>query len=465
MTETADATVTKTEDADTITYTAYIDLAGKTYTDTKSVDQSPVYYPAAEPYIDNDGAYILGYREHYKYKGKYYDVNNDKSVGEEITDIWVSYFEFELLSDDTYAIKWYKGSAKNLTEIVIPKTFEGKKITALGSDNLDLFIKKGKPQFALVLNENITEIKSSAFNTVGVTKVTGDTSNLSKIGTYAFSWANKSGGNTLDITLTYPGEIMAGDAVFNQTKVTLHISHATTFSNTEFRAKSVNFEFTDKHIYGEPEWVWGENYFDATAVFTCTNPCCEHTERLRTEFIGSSFPSVRFEGREYNEVKPVYRAEVGEYVITVEGNYRGIIYAPESNIEKDGEIKVTFTDKDGNKKYPPQYIWVAKETAEDGIVLKPDGNVRFTKIGEFSIQIQSPDGKTAYSSWIKIRSFEDNGYGPDDNEESFLSVIAPETDTPKTGDVSSTGAAASVLLVSLMTALFLSKKHKRYEDE
>ena len=464
-TQTVDAVIIKTETMEKTVYTAEVSFNGKTYTDTKEIEQSLVYYPAAEPYIDNDGAYILGYKEHYKYKGKYYAVNADKSVGEEIMDIWISYFEFELLSDDTYAIKWYKGSTKNLTEIVIPKTFEGKKITALGSDNLDLFIKKGKPQFALVLNENITEIKSSAFNTVGVTKVTGNTSNLSKIGAYAFSWANKSGGNTLDITLTYQGEIMTGDAVFNQTKVTLHISHATTFSNTEFRAKSVNFDFTDKHIYGEPEWVWGENYFDATAVFTCTNPCCEHTERLCAEFIGSSFPSVRFEGREYNEVKRVYRTEAGNYIVTVEGNYRGIIYAPEKNIEKVIGLKVTFTDKDGNKTDTPQYIWVAKETAEDGIVLKPDGNVRFTKIGEFHVQIRSADGKINYSPWFTIRSFQGNGYGPDDNEESSLSVIAPETDTPKTGDVSSTGAAAAVLLGSLTTALFLAKKHRRNEDE
>ena len=470
-TETVDAAVVKTEDTYKITYTAVVEFGENSYTETKEIDQSPVYYPAAEPYIDDNGAYILGYVEHYEHKGKYYAVNADKSVGEEITDIWISYFEFELLSDDAYAIKWYKGPNKNLTEIVIPKTFKDKKITVLGTDNLDLFIKKGKPQFVLVLNENITEIKSSAFNTVGVTKVTGDTSNLSKIGAYAFSWANKSGGNTLDITLTYPGEITVGDAIFNQTKVTLNICHATTFSNTEFRAKSVNIEFTDGHTYGEPEWVYGDDYFDVKAVFSCTNPYCDHTKEESATFsseYGDGYlepiPIVEFEGKIYYDNKPAYQTEADDYTIEVYGRYRGILYAPASKIESSGGFRVVFMDKDGSIIDPPQYIWVAKETAEDGIVLEPDGNVRFTKIGEFHVQIRSADGKTEYSPWITIRSFNGAGYGPDDDDEPSA-VVIPVSDIPKTGDATSAGTAAVILLGSLTAALFLAKKRRRNEDE
>ena len=471
--ESIKASITKAEDADKIIYTATANLGGKTYTDTKETDQSPVYYPAAEPYIDDEGAYILGYIEHYEYKGRYYAVNADKTVGKEITDIWISYFEFELLSNDTYAIKWYKGPNKNLTEIVIPKTFKGKKVTTLGTDNLDLFIKKGRPQFVLVLNENITEIKQSAFNTVGVTKVTGDTSSLNKIGAYAFSWANKAGGNTLDITLTYPGNITVGDAIFNQTKVTLHISHATTFSSTEFRSKSVSFEFTDKHTYGEPEWIYGDDYFDVKARFTCTNPYCNHTEEVTTYFSGeygdeglSPIAVAKFEGKEYYEKKPVFSEETEDYIIEIYGLFRGILYAPASKIDGPDGFRVVFKDKDGNIIDSPEYIWVTKETAEDGIILEPDGNVRFTKLGEFHVQIRSADGKTDYSPWIAVRSFIGAGYGPDkEDEKSSTPAINPEADAPKTGDAASAGAVAAILLGSLTTALFLAKKRRRNEDE
>ena len=278
-TQTLDAVVTKSEETDKIVYTATVEFGGKTYTDTytEQKEETYVYYPAAKPYIDDEGAYILGYKEHYRYKGKYYAVNNDKSVGEETDDIWISYFKFALLPDDTYAIEYYTGATKNLTEIVIPKTFNGRKITVLGTDNLDVFIKAGKPQFELVLNENITEIKSCAFNKIGVTKVTGDTSGLCKIGEYAFSWVNKTGGYALDITFAYPGTITTGDAIFNHVNATLHLGHGTTFSNTDFRATSLTYDFNDGHTYGKPTWEWADDHSSAKAVFTCTDARCKHT--------------------------------------------------------------------------------------------------------------------------------------------------------------------------------------------
>ncbi|MBQ9460727.1 MAG: leucine-rich repeat protein, partial [Clostridia bacterium] len=281
-TQTVDAEVTKTEETDKIIYTATVEFGGKTYTDTytEKKEEVPVYYPAAKPYIDDEGEYILGYKEHYRYKGKYYAVNSDKSVGEEVTDIWISYFRFALLPNDTYAIEYYTGATKDLTEIVIPKTYKHKKVTTLGTDNLDVFIKGGKPQFELVLNENIAEIKSCAFNKIGVTKVSGDSSGLCKIGEYAFSWVNKTGGYALDITFAYPGVITTGDAIFNHVNATLRLGHGTTFSNTDFRAASVKYIFDDSHTYGEPTWEWADDRSSAKAIFTCTDPRCDHTETI-----------------------------------------------------------------------------------------------------------------------------------------------------------------------------------------
>ena len=97
-----------------------------------------------------------------------------------------------LRSDDTYQITYYTGP-KIDSELVIPKTFNGKPITILGNNDNNRLYESGKTQFSLVLNENITEIRPYTFYVLYVTEVTGDTSGLNKIGNYAFSWANGPG--------------------------------------------------------------------------------------------------------------------------------------------------------------------------------------------------------------------------------------------------------------------------------
>ncbi len=283
--EMIDAVVVKTEQTDKTVYTATAEFNGKTYTDTytEEKEETYVYYPAEEPYIDDNGAYILGYKEHYRYKGKYYAVNKDKSVGAEITDIWISYFTFELLPNDTYQINKYTGPTKNLTEIVIPKTFNEKKITTLGTDNMDIFTRANKPIYTLVLNENIIEIKPNAFYSTGVTKVTGNTSGLNKIGNYAFSWVNSADGNKLDITFDYPGLITIGDSIFTHTNVTVHSNHAAAFSSTKFGALSIKYDFADEHTYGEPVWNWSDDYSIVSLTLNCTDRRCNHQETVEAE--------------------------------------------------------------------------------------------------------------------------------------------------------------------------------------
>ena len=470
-TRTLDAAVTRTEETDKIVYTATVGLGGKTYTDTytEKKEEVPVYYPAAKPYIDDEGEYILGYKEHYRFKGKYYAVNSDRSVGAEVTDIWISYFRFALLPNDTYAIEYYTGATKDLTEIVIPKTYKHKKVTTLGTDNLDVFIKGGKPQFELVLNENITEIKSCAFNKIGVTKVSGDTSGLCKIGEYAFSWVNKTGGYALDITFAYPGVITTGDAIFNHVNATLRLGHGTTFSNTYFRAASVKYIFDDAHTYGEPTWTWDEDYYFATATFTCTHPGCGHQETIRSKTVETQQPDgqillserVTFNGKDYIAPKPVYRTEVGEYIVEITGFYRGYIGNPKDNIEGLNKLTVRFIDKNGNEVTAPTYIWTAKETAADGIVLESNGDIMFKKGGDFHVQLTSPDGATVYSSWIPILCLFESG---DDSEKSSPDIIVPDPDnTPKTGDSTSAAAATAILLTSLTAALLLAMKRRKNE--
>lgn len=481
--ETIEAVITKTEETNRIIYTAAVEFGGKTYTDTytEEKEETYVYYPAAKPYIDNEGAYILGYKEHYRYKGKYYAVNSDKSVGDEITDIWISYFKFALLPDDTYAIEYYIGATKDLTEIVIPKTFNGKKITTLGTDNLDVFIKAGKPQFELVLNENITEIKSCAFNKIGVTKVTGDTSGLCKIGEYAFSWVNKAGGYALDITFAYPGTITTGDAIFNHVNAVLHLGHGTTFSNMDFRATSITYDFTDTHIYGDPTWTWDDDYRYLTATFTCIHPGCGHRETVQSELI-----DIDRSDRD-SDIK----TKSGDYNVELIGYYSGRLVDAEDVLEGVNKLTVIFKDKNGNKVTPPQYIWTIKEIAS-GV----NGGVDLTEGSKFFVQLRSPDGETIYSPWIlvdllgggsdlmNVSSPDKEKTVPHTNGEtnnspripveshsgsgqtnvSSSNEAVPSPGMPKTGDSTSAAAATAILLTSLTAALFLAMKRRKDEE-
>ena len=325
------------------------------------------------------------------------------------------------------------------------------------------------PQFELVLNENIAEIKSCAFNKIGVTKVSGDTSGLCKIGEYAFSWVNKTGGYALDITFAYPGVITTGDAIFNHVNATLRLGHGTTFSNTDFRAASVKYIFDDAHTYGEPTWTWDEDYYFATATFTCTHPGSGHQETIRSKTVETQQPDgqillserVTFNGKDYIAPKPVYRTEVGEYIVEITGFYRGYIGNPKDNIEGLNKLTVRFIDKNGNEVTAPTYIWTAKETAADGIVLESNGDIMFKKGGDFHVQLTSPDGATVYSSWIPVRCLFESG---DDSEKSSPDIIVPDPDnTPKTGDSTSAAAATAILLTSLTAALFLAMKRRKNE--
>lgn len=325
----------------TTSYAASDTLPAVTGDITYTAEFTEVEYAAqVEPYIDENGAYILGVKEHYVIGGKNYAVNADGSAGNELPSVELSYFDFGLINNNTeYRINYYTGPTENLSELVIPKTFSGKKITVLGSDAQDTLINydgKTKTQFELKLNENIKEIKKYTFYTIWVTKVSGDTPNLSMIGDYAFSWANSPGGYTLDIQLDYPGRIGTGLSVFNNMNVTLRLKHATTFSNSSFNAQSVSYVFTDNHRYGDPEWTWADDHSTATAKFTCTNSRCGHKETVVDTDIDVEetdekiiyTASVEFEGKTYTNQKEVQN-EIGSWLVG-------------HSLSLDGDIGVNF---------------------------------------------------------------------------------------------------------------------------
>ena len=236
--------------------------------------------PAKAPYIDENGEYHLGNIEHCNIGGMYFSVK-DGVIDKELDSIDVSYFDFKD-NGSSYQVNYYTGPTENLTELVIPKSYNGKPVTVVVSNNDDVFIVGNgtKPQFKLTLNENIEEIKHYTFYTMWVKEVGGDTSALNKIGNFAFSWANSTGGYSLDLRLDYPGEITVGYETFNNMNVTAHMKHSAHFGNNGLHLNSLTYGFTDEHTYGNPYWSWAYDYSSAEATFACTDKRCHHSESV-----------------------------------------------------------------------------------------------------------------------------------------------------------------------------------------
>ncbi len=221
------------------------------------------------------------------------------------------------MSDGTYRVNHFTGPTANMTELVIPKTFNGKKITVVGSNDQEIFYNSKKTQFDLVLNENITKIDQYTFYVLYVKEVKGDTSGLKTIGRYAFSWANGPGAYEISLDLNYDGTIQTDYCAFNHMKVTFNLKHSTKISFNTPNSQSISYNFTDAHVYGEPVWSWAEDYSSATAAFTCTDSRCNHQEKVAATLTSevtaeqtctvngerTHTASVEFNGNSYTDTK------------------------------------------------------------------------------------------------------------------------------------------------------------------
>ena len=282
------------------------------------------YVAAAEPYIDENGAYILGCAEHYvDGDGVCYAINDDLSVGDVLESVdTISYFEFALMSGGTYTLNHYTGPM-DITELVIPKTYNGIAITQIGSGNSqDKFITSDDTStYKLVLNENITKIAKYAFWSKHVSEVIGNTSSLNYIDDYAFSWANSDNDYNISVKLDYEGEVNCYIGAFNHiNNVTFNLKHATRVNirgtNSGNKPNSVTYNFTDAHVYGEPTWSWADDCSAAIATFTCTDSRCNHQETVNASIVkgddGRTYTATAtFNSTEYSNVKVKEQASNG----------------------------------------------------------------------------------------------------------------------------------------------------------
>ena len=326
--------------------------------------------PAKEPWIDENGEYHLGNLEYCDSDGFYFEVKDGK-VGAPIDSVDVSYFDFTD-NGSSWQINYYNGPTENLTELVIPKTYQGKPITVLGTSHKTAFIASSdpKPRFVLTLNENIREIKGYAFYTMWVTKVQGDTSNLSKLGNYAFSWANSPGGYTLDIKLDYSGVITAGYEMFNHMNVAARVKHATKFNSNRLGEQSITYIFTDAHTYGVPIWTWSDDLTFATATFTCTDSRCRHQETVDATITSETKDGIitytataEIEGETYTDKKEAFADGIGArlagHSISLEGDIAVNFYMELSpEVASHDGAYMQFTVPNTSKEYQDQKIYV-----------------------------------------------------------------------------------------------------------
>ncbi|MBQ4262143.1 MAG: hypothetical protein II709_09690, partial [Ruminococcus sp.] len=242
------------------------------------------HFDRTEPSITSTGEYVLGNVEYYvDDDGIFYDVNPDGSVNTNkiLDSVVLSDFEFGELDDGTLSVVKYLGSLYTTDRIEIPKSYNGKKITTIGSSIIDSGWVSRKTPISLKLNENITTIKASAFYYAYVNKIEGDTSGLTVIADNAFSRHRRLyETHSLEMTLEHEGQVSIGSTAFAAVKggTTIHLKHATVFDDTSFIDDKITLDFTDAHIPGDPQWTWADDYGSASVTVPCANAACDHSE-------------------------------------------------------------------------------------------------------------------------------------------------------------------------------------------
>ena len=331
---------------------------------TTQVIYTPIYKFRNEtaPYIDASGAYIPGKKKHYLIYNEYFEINDNNSVGVMLDSVEISYFDFELLSDNDkyyYRINKYTGPTNNLTELVIPKTYKDIPVTVVGKDYYQsALLNQGSsdPQFTLVLNENIERISNSAFWQLNVGKVTGDTSSLNYIGPYAFFEAR---GYALDFKFDYPGTVTCDSFAFqNLDLLTARVKHATKLSSTA-GARNTSYVFTDEHV-AAPEWDWADDFSSATATFDCTDARCPFNETydaaVTSKAVGEELiytATVTAMGEVFTDTKTI-----ANYRVMTADSENGKIETDVQNASEGDPVSVTITPDKG---YHLSSISVAKD--------------------------------------------------------------------------------------------------------
>ena len=340
-------------------------------------------FDAAEKRTDEDGEYFTGRVAHFEitsesgYLGTtYFAVNPDGTKGAWIPNYKEdSDYEFELLNDNTYRISKYIGSTDNLSEITVPKSYKGKRITVIGKEN-EKFIDTDS-EFKLVLNENITTIAEGAFEDVPLTEISGDTSSLTLIGDRAFQY--NSGYHSLILKLDYTDNITIGDYALKNRDVVANIMHETKIVDNSGHSgyagtpHSISYTVRGSHI-ANVSISWNSDLSEATAHVECQNSHCGYKEDIPCEITSKDkedsiiyTATAVVTDNTYSSTRVVTKKG-----ITVNKSENGMVEADKKYALSGETVTLNVTPADGNA------LKSISVTAQDEteITLSGEGNTR-----------------------------------------------------------------------------------------
>lgn len=218
-----------------VAFTATAQLHDTVYTDKKTVNVTHV--DMAEPYVGNDGKYSLGHIEHYVYKNsadKYYFAVEDGHPGRIITDITLSYLDF-----DETSIKAYTGPLSGDTvSLTLPSSYGSDTFENLGGD-------------------------SAFFGNASLAKATlTDSGSIKTVNTAAFS-----GISELVLFLNHNGTVSI-NGEFPNNKVTINCYHRSGLVTCD----DYEVVYMDGHDYvvDDSATVWADDYSSARLTLRCS---------------------------------------------------------------------------------------------------------------------------------------------------------------------------------------------------
>ena len=114
------------------------------------------------------------------------------------------------------------------------------------------------------------------------------------------------------------------------------MKHSAHFSSSGLHLKSLTYDLTDEHTYGNPYRSWAYDFSSAVASFPCTDKRCHHRESVQAAVTGETegetaayHAAVVFGSNTYTDTKSVYVDRVGARLAG-------------HSISLDGDIGVNF---------------------------------------------------------------------------------------------------------------------------
>ena len=114
------------------------------------------------------------------------------------------------------------------------------------------------------------------------------------------------------------------------------MKHSAHFSSSGLHLKSLTYNFTDNHTYGDPLWSWAYDYSSAEATFACADKRCRHEESVEAAVTGETegeiatyHATAKFCSNTCTDTKSVYTDHIGARVVG-------------HSISLDGDIGVNF---------------------------------------------------------------------------------------------------------------------------